>query len=112
MNMVEDDEGEIDYGTGKIMPVIMPKFSDTDKRSPIKLKADGGLNLQFHLLEGEYRDEADEFKKELSKIDVLNRLIEKSKSKKTIPMEIDEWLPYKDEILQILTKVFVHHDDQ
>ncbi|HJW20444.1 MAG TPA: hypothetical protein VJ571_07815, partial [Candidatus Nitrosotalea sp.] len=103
--MVEDDKGRIDYGSG--MPVFMPKFFSSDQRSAIKLKADGGMNLQFHLLEGEYRAEADEFKKDLFNIPELRRLIEKSRSKGTVPLKIDEWLPHKDEILQILIKVFV-----
>lgn len=110
--MVEDDKGKMDYGTGTNMPVMMPKFFSTNQRSAIKLKADGGMNLQFHLLGGEYRYEADEFKKEIFKIPVLRRLIEKSKSKGTVSVEINEWLPHKKKILQILAKVFVRPDDQ
>jgi len=107
MKMVYDDGGRMDYGTGKNMPVVMPKFYSTSLRSPIKLKADGVITLQLGLME-EYAEEAEEFKKKISEIDELDKSIKASKSKGgDVPLEINTWLPYKDKILEILNEVFV-----
>jgi len=105
--LVRKDGGKINYGTGKNMPRMMPKFTSTSLRSGIGLKANGKLVLQFHLLRGEYPEEADEFKEKIFEIAEIKNEVEKSKSIGEFAINSKIWLPNKDKILSILNEVFV-----
>jgi len=105
-SLARNDGGEISYGSGKNMPRILPKFSSTILRSPIGLKANGRLVLQFHLIKGEYPEEAQQFREKIFEIKEIKTIFENSKSKGEHSVDAEIWLLHKDKILSILKEVF------
>lgn len=105
--LIIKDGGKINYGTGKNMPRMMPKFTSTSLRSGIGLKANGKLVLQFNLLRGEYPDEAEIFKEKMFEISEIKKEVEKSRSKGEFAIDSKIWLPHKDKILLILEQIFI-----
>lgn len=105
-SLVSKNNGDIDYGTGA-MPRLMPKFFSTNRRSAIGINANGILKLQFHLIGSYYPEEGEMFKRKIFDIEEIKTIIDKSKSKKDIPLDPEQWLPHRDRLLSILEEVFV-----
>lgn len=113
------NNGEIGWGTGNVMPRMLPKFSSTYLRSAIGLQANGNLKLQFRMLNGEYPDECEKFIAKIFEIEEIKSVVQNSKRWKShasdstnwhkgdFAIEPKMWLPHKEKILEILKEVFV-----
>jgi len=113
------NNGEISWGTGNVMPRMLPKFRSTYLRSAIGLQANGNLKLQFGLLNGEYPDECEKFIAKIFEIEEIKSVVENSKRWKShvsdstnwhkgdFTIEPKMWLPHKEKILEIMKEVFV-----
>ena len=106
------DKGVLNFGTGGEGGRMMPRFSRYKDRSPIGLKTNGKLIIQFELIQGCERgpDAGNKFESELSKIEEINASFKNKSgggSNKEPGLNIETWLPHKDKILSILEEIFM-----
>ena len=106
------DKGVLNFGTGGEGGRMMPRFSRYKDRSPIGLKTNGKLIIQFDLIQGCERgpDAGNKFESELSKIEEINASFKNKSgggSNKEPGLNIETWLPHKDKILSILEEIFM-----
>ena len=90
----------------------MPRFSRYKDRSPIGLKTNGKLIMQFDLIQGCERgpDAGNKFEREISKIEEVNASFKNKSgggSNKEPGLNPETWLPYKNKILSILEEIFM-----
>jgi hypothetical protein len=109
---IKEDKGVLNFGTGGEGGRMMPRFSRYSDRSPIGLKTNGKLIIQFDLIQGCERgpDAGNKFESELSKIDEINASFKNKSgggSNKEPGLNPETWLPHKDKILSILEEVFM-----
>ena len=107
------DKGVLNFGTGGEGGRMMPRFSKYNDRSPIGLKTNGKLIIQFDLIQGCERgpDAGNKFESELSKIEEINASFKNKSgggSNKEPGLNIETWLPHKDKILSILKEIFMN----
>ena len=110
--LIGEDKGKLNFGTGGEGGRMMPRFSRYNDRSPIGLKTNGKLIIQFDLIQGCERgpDAGNKFESELSKIDEINVSFKNKSgggSNKEPGLNPETWLPHKDKILSILEEVFM-----
>ena len=110
--LIGEDRGKLNFGTGGEGGRMMPRFSRYSDRSPIGLKTNGKLIIQFDLIQGCERgpDAGNKFESELSKIDEINASFKNKSgggSNKEPGLNPETWLPHKDKILSILEEVFM-----
>ena len=110
--LIGEDKGKLNFGTGGEGGRMMPRFSRYSDRSPIGLKTNGKLIIQFDLIQGCERgpDAGNKFESELSKIDEINASFKNKSgggSNKEPGLNPETWLPHKDKILSILEEVFM-----
>jgi len=110
--LIKEDKGVLNFGTGGEGGRMMPRFSRYSDRSPIGLKTNGKLIIQFDLIQGCERgpDAGNKFESELSKIDEINASFKNKSgggSNKEPGLNPETWLPHKDKILSILEEVFM-----
>ena len=110
--LIKEDKGVLNFGTGGEGGRMMPRFSRYSDRSPIGLKTNGKLIIQFDLIQGCERgpDAGNKFESELSKIDEINASFKNKSgggSNKEPGLNPETWLPHKDKILAILEEVFM-----
>ena len=109
---IKEDKGVLNFGTGGEGGRMMPRFSRYSDRSPIGLKTNGKLIIQFDLIQGCERgpDAGNKFENELSKIDEINASFKNKSgggSNKEPGLNLETWLPHKDKILEILEEIFM-----
>ena len=112
LSLVENDGGEIDWGSGPRNPRAMPAFSNYVRRKPIGIKSNGEFVLQFHLFQGvvEYEELGKEFEKRINEIDDIRISLETRAGggfRGEPFIKLETWLPHADEILSILKSLFV-----
>ena len=108
LSLVENDGGEIDWGSGVKNPRAMPAFSNYPRRKPIGIKANGECVFQFGLIKGvaEYEEVGKDWEKQIN--DTLEVELGKKRGGAGEPsLESNLWLPHADEILSILKSLFV-----
>ena len=110
--LIGEDRGKLNFGTGGEGGRMMPRFSRYSDRSPIGLKTNGKLIIQFDLIQGCERgpDAGNKFESKLSKIDEINASFKNKSgggSNKEPGLNPETWLPHKDKILSILEEVFM-----
>jgi hypothetical protein len=108
-----EDKGILNFGTGGEGGRMMPRFSRYKDRSPIGLKTNGKLIMQFDLIQGCERgpDAGNKFEREISKIEEINASFKNKSgggSNKEPGLNPETWLPYKDKILSILKEIFMN----
>jgi len=106
------DKGVLNFGTGGEGGRMMPRFRRYSDRSPIGLKTNGKLIIQFDLIQGCERgpNAGNKFESELSKIEEINASFKNKSgggSNKEPGLNPETWLPYKDKILSILEEIFM-----
>jgi len=109
---VDGDKGVLNFGTGGEGGRMMPRFRRYNDRSPIGLKTNGKLIMQFDLIQGCERgpDAGNKFEDEVSKIDEINASFKNKSgggSIKEPSLNLETWLPHRVKILSILEDVFI-----
>lgn len=109
---IDRDKGVLNFGTGGEGGRMMPRFRRYSDRSPIGLKTNGKLIIQFDLIQGCERgpDAGNKFENELSKIEEINSSFKNKSgggSNKEPGLNPETWLPHKDKILSILEEIFM-----
>ena len=112
IKLIEEDKGVLNFGTGGEGGRMMPRFSRYSDRSPIGLKTNGKLIIQFDLIQGCERgaDAGNKFERELSEIEEINVSFKNKSgggSNKEPGLNPETWLPHKDKILSILKEIFM-----
>jgi len=112
IKLIEEDKGVLNFGTGGDGGRMMPRFSRYSDRSPIGLKTNGKLIIQFDLIQGCERgpDAGNKFERELSEIEEINVSFKNKSgggSNKEPGLNPETWLPHKDKILSILKEIFM-----
>jgi len=118
-SLIKNNGGEISWGSGIVMPRMLPKFRSTILRSAIGLQANGNLKLQFGLLGGEYPEEGEKFIAKIFEIEEIKSIVQNNKRwqshvsdstnwhKGDFTIEPKIWLPHKEKILKIIKEIFV-----
>lgn len=111
--LVKNDGGFMNWGSGGSRGSrMMPRFKNYDDRSPIGLRSDGILMIQFGLIRGSSRgpEAGEKFHKKILEIKELSTMIPELSVNSEPQIKPQIWLPYDDKILSILEEIFLKNN--